>query len=82
MHLINAKTYKLEYFVGAAIPQYAILSHVWGNDEVLFHDLSHLKLAKGKKGFIKIELTCKQALSDGLQYVKFKENTPSLFPRS
>lgn len=68
MYLINAKTYKLQYFVGAGIPKYAILSHVWAEEEVLFQDLKKLKSAKKKKGFLKIKLTCHQTLLDNLGY--------------
>jgi len=34
MHLLNAKTYQLEEYVGDDIPPYAILSHTWGPEEV------------------------------------------------
>lgn len=68
MYLINAKTYGLEYFVGAGIPKYAILSHVWAEEEVLFQDMKSLDTAEEKQGFLKIRLTCQQALQHGLNY--------------
>ena len=70
MRLINAKTLKLEQFVDArSAPEYAILSHTWGTDEVLFHDMAQLdSVARRKDGWRKIELTCAQALKDGWGY--------------
>ena len=70
MRLINVKTFKLEEFIdGRSAPQYAILSHTWCKDEVLFHDMAQLdSVARHKKGWKKIELTCAQALKDGLGY--------------
>jgi hypothetical protein len=40
MRLLNAKTLQLESFDrGDSLPPYAILSHTWGEEEVLFDDL-------------------------------------------
>ncbi|RDW58852.1 hypothetical protein BP6252_13328 [Coleophoma cylindrospora] len=50
-----------------AIPQYAILSHTWGNDEVTFEDLV-ADTAKGKAGYEKIKFCGEQAARDGLHY--------------
>jgi hypothetical protein len=68
MRLINTRSRKLEEFVGDNIPEYAILSHTWGNEEVTFQDWSDPEAASGKAGFAKIALTCQQALEDGLEY--------------
>lgn len=70
MRLINTRTLKLEEFIdGRNAPDYAILSHTWCRDEVLFNDMMHLDATvKQKKGWTKIELTCAQALHDDLQY--------------
>ncbi|KAH9906436.1 hypothetical protein F4778DRAFT_649008 [Xylariomycetidae sp. FL2044] len=51
------------------IPPYAILSHTWEEDEVLFADLA--KTPDGwqhKAGYNKIEFCAEQAKRDGLQY--------------
>ncbi|RYP91592.1 hypothetical protein DL770_002306 [Monosporascus sp. CRB-9-2] len=70
MRLLNCRTKKLEEFVGAAIPRYAILSHAWEDDEVLFRDIALDNVEyKAKKGWHKIERSCEQALRDGLNYV-------------
>src|ERR1700761_3083708 len=52
------------------IPQYAILSHTWGEDEdeVTFQDLK-LGTGKSKAGYRKIEFCGEQAIKDGLRYI-------------
>ncbi|KAK7996435.1 hypothetical protein PG989_004475 [Apiospora arundinis] len=40
MRLLNTNTLTLKFFLGENKPQYAILSHTWGNDEILFEDVS------------------------------------------
>jgi len=70
MWLLNASDYRLiEFLTVATAPPYAILSHVWVGDEVLFRDLADLSVAKGKKGWVKVDYTCQQARKDGLQWV-------------
>ncbi|KAF2766191.1 HET-domain-containing protein [Teratosphaeria nubilosa] len=69
MHLLDAKTRQLKYFVGRNIPPYAILSHTWGDGEVSMHDLLHDPHVESKQGFAKIHATCKQALNDALEWV-------------
>ncbi|KAI0538716.1 heterokaryon incompatibility protein-domain-containing protein [Xylaria digitata] len=39
MRLLNTATYTLETFMGVKKPPYAILSHTWSEDEVLFEDI-------------------------------------------
>lgn len=71
MRLINAETLKLENFFGKPAPQYAILSHTWGDDEdeVSFIDIQGDDAKQGKKGYFKIKESCKQSRKDGLGYV-------------
>lgn len=66
MRLINASTGQLEYFF-EDVPKYAILSHTWEDEEVTFQEFSKLS-AKTKKGYLKIERSCRIALLHGLQY--------------
>ncbi|KAI4917801.1 hypothetical protein J4E85_009893 [Alternaria conjuncta] len=68
MRLLHTRTLELKTFVGR-IPSYAILSHCWEDEEVVFSDLADLEQAKKKKGFAKIEKTCKLAIGDGFHYV-------------
>ena len=49
------------------LPPYAILSHTWGDDEVIYSDMQAGK-AQSKAAFRKISYTCRQALSDGLNF--------------
>ncbi|KAH8708390.1 kinesin light chain [Phaeosphaeriaceae sp. PMI808] len=54
-------------FIGKTTPPYAILSHRWGDSEILFEDLgSHTY--KEKEGYRKIEFCAEQAAQDQLQY--------------
>lgn len=44
MRLLNTRTLRLEYFHDQnTAPKYAILSHTWGDDEILFADLDPAK---------------------------------------
>jgi ankyrin repeat protein len=49
------------------IPLYAILSHTWGEEEVIFQDVE-VGTGKSKAGWEKIEFCAAQAAADGLQY--------------
>lgn len=70
MRLLNASTMKLHQFIGDANPKYAILSHTWREEEVLFEDISKpVDQISGMVGFFKVERCCKQALDDGWDYV-------------
>lgn len=70
MRLINASTLRLEEFVDhTQAPRYAILSHTWVKDEVLFRDMDLLdSTVKRKEGWKKIQHACDSALHDGLYY--------------
>ncbi|KAF2740962.1 HET-domain-containing protein, partial [Polyplosphaeria fusca] len=52
---------------GKTIPLYAILSHRWGDSEVLYEDLA-AGTYKDKAGYQKIEFCAAQAAQDQLQY--------------
>ena len=49
------------------IPPYTILSHTWGDEEVLFKDLAD-GTAKNKAGYAKIQFCGDQAERDGLKF--------------
>lgn len=77
MWLIDVETRQLEDFIGLNTPQYAILSHTWNNgQEVSFQEMraaaaddAHLKSrVSTKSGWQKIDMTCRQAAEEGLQY--------------
>jgi hypothetical protein len=58
-------------FFGSDIPPYAILSHRWREDEVLYDDMvaTDRSIAHSKNGYAKLEMTCRLALENGLHYV-------------
>jgi hypothetical protein len=66
MRLLNAKTKKLEEFFEKDVPAYAILSHTWGDHEVLFKDITKGRYNNDSE---KIEGCCRLALENGLDYV-------------
>lgn len=59
---------ELVEFIGSDVPQYAILSHTWGKEEVSFADLKQPTNAIAKKGYEKIKLTLIEAAKAGLDY--------------
>ncbi|KAH7370391.1 heterokaryon incompatibility protein-domain-containing protein [Rhexocercosporidium sp. MPI-PUGE-AT-0058] len=67
MRLINTTTLKLEEFFGSNIPEYAILSHTWEEEEVPFQEIE-LPSAITKKGYLKITRMCKVAWEQGYKY--------------
>jgi hypothetical protein len=69
MRLLHAKTKILEEFFGDYIPQYAILSHTWGQNEVAFKDVQQYGPFGYKSGSTKIDGCCQQARRDSLEYV-------------
>jgi hypothetical protein len=68
MRLLNVKTRQLEEFFGDEIPDYAILSHTWGKEEVTFQDLKDPR-HKDKHGYAKIEGTCQLAARGQLEWI-------------
>ena len=67
MRLINTESLKLEEFEGEDIPFYAILSHRWQEEEVLYKDMIN-GIAHTKKGYQKIVKLCQLAREDCLRY--------------
>lgn len=68
MRLIHTRTLRVENFEGGDIPQYAILSHRWGQEEVTLHDMmtnSGTKL----KGYQKIKNACSIAAEHKFDYL-------------
>lgn len=55
-------------FEEGSVPPYAILSHRWGIDEIVFGDLHVEYDLETKHGYHKLEFCGKQAAQDQLQY--------------
>ncbi|KAH8590635.1 heterokaryon incompatibility protein-domain-containing protein, partial [Bisporella sp. PMI_857] len=69
MRLLSTKTLQLTEFVGE-IPYYAILSHRWEDEEVLFEDIrTPPEYGRKMKGYRKIEGCINQAKMDGWEWV-------------
>ncbi|KAK1519196.1 hypothetical protein CPAR01_15634 [Colletotrichum paranaense] len=69
MRLLSTKTTKLEVFHLENAPPYAVLSHLWEHDEVLFQDMGDLSRAARRGGFLKIQLACAAAERQGLGHI-------------
>lgn len=69
MRLLNSSTFQLQDFTPDQIPVYAILSHTWGREEVLFVDFGNDNSIEHKTGYKKIKYACAQAAKSGLGYV-------------
>jgi hypothetical protein len=56
--------------IGSETPPYMILSHRWRDEEVSFSDMTNLdpSKARSKKGYKKIESSCRIALQEKLEY--------------
>ncbi|KAJ3528169.1 hypothetical protein NM208_g10328 [Fusarium decemcellulare] len=67
MWLINTETLQLEEFITPP-SNYAILSHTWEKDGVLFRDMGDVSHASSKAGWKKIELTCDEARRSSIPY--------------
>ncbi|KAI1269574.1 heterokaryon incompatibility protein-domain-containing protein [Xylariaceae sp. FL1019] len=72
MRLLNTRTLELEQFVGEDKPCYAILSHTWGPDEVLFEDIFPSRADKpwaNRLGAAKIQGAAELAAKEGFNYI-------------
>lgn len=72
MRLLHTRTFTLHNFASIDCPDYAILSHTWTGDEIIFQDFvdSHIKdEARCKQAFPKINGACKQAASDEYEWI-------------
>ncbi|KAF9075573.1 heterokaryon incompatibility protein-domain-containing protein [Rhodocollybia butyracea] len=72
MRLIRTtdKDPELVYFASEVqVPKYAILSHVWEEEEVSFQDMQDPTKRKDMKGWSKIVGACKLACSESWEYI-------------
>ncbi|KAJ9133713.1 hypothetical protein NKR23_g10575 [Pleurostoma richardsiae] len=70
MRLINAETRQLKEFFDEELPEYAVLSHTWGDisEEVSLRDYA-AGMTEKKPGMRKIELALQQTRRDRLQWL-------------
>ncbi|KAF1987816.1 HET-domain-containing protein [Aulographum hederae CBS 113979] len=64
---VNSADLRLVEFSDAESVEYSILSHTWGEGEVLFADIQSGNF-KDKAGYLKIKYTCNQAREHGIPY--------------
>lgn len=73
MRLLNTFTYQLEDFASSPghNEYYAVLSHTWADEEILFEDVQDPESLKrcGKRGLPKLLNSCKAACEYGLRYI-------------
>ena len=75
MRLINSKTLELRSFLPHEIPDYVILSHRWGPEEVTYRNISQNPIsdesspARQLRGFSKVKGTCQLASDNGYSWV-------------
>ncbi|KAI0439234.1 HET-domain-containing protein [Xylaria telfairii] len=70
MRLLHTRTLELETFVGSK-PKYDILSHTWGDDELLFDDIQSKSFEqwKDKEGARKVLKSAKMSADIGIDYI-------------
>lgn len=68
MRLLNIATLKLEEFFDASIPDYEILSRIWGSEEVKLQDIK-LGGFRKKAGYAKIKGCCYEAAKNDYKHV-------------
>lgn len=70
MKLVNTKTIRVESFRDNNVPDYAILSHRWGNREITYAEIQKgAPNLQHTDGYKKIYNCCKLAADVGLDYV-------------
>ena len=68
MRLLNVQTLLLESFDGSRVPEYAALSHTWGEEEVSFQDIT-TGAGRDKAGWTKILGAAAKTKQMDLEYI-------------
>ncbi|KAF2653170.1 hypothetical protein K491DRAFT_706004 [Lophiostoma macrostomum CBS 122681] len=75
MRLLNSQTFELRSFLPHEIPEYVILSHRWGTEELTYRDVVQNPLSaensptRRLRGFPKVDGVCRLASEDGYSWV-------------
>lgn len=70
MRLLSTFTFQLCTFVSSETrPDYAILSHCWDDDEVVFSDIQDLARARAHPSWLKVERACTAARAQGYDWL-------------
>jgi len=78
MRLINTTTLEFDEFIGTKIPNYAIPSHTWGDEEVTFQD----KWAAFAAVFSVVPTSCSGRFSCHLKLSCVSKNKPYTVEKS
>lgn len=68
MRLMHTSTLKLKQFSDAKVPPYVILSHRWGDEELIFQDFQSSSDLSSRTGYAKVKGFCHLAQSEGCDY--------------
>ncbi|KAI8630979.1 HET-domain-containing protein [Xylariaceae sp. FL1651] len=75
MRLLNTKSLRLQSFMPGQVPEYVILSHLWGEEEITFEDFTKqgtinpdVSVAE-RQSFRKVDGACKLAAQDGYNWI-------------
>src|SRR5690242_2942052 len=68
LHVDTLGKLVLTDFRSKPIPPYAILSHRWGESEILIEDILHGNYEEKEESYCKLRFCTEQAARDGLQY--------------
>jgi hypothetical protein len=68
MRLLHTKKVQLQDFRPREVPNFAILSHTWGEEEVTLQDIK-TKEATKLLGYEKVTKACSVAAADGFDYI-------------
>lgn len=72
MRLLNTGTLELREFFEKDTPPYAILSHRWGEQEILYQDMipsANRSVTKNKFGYSKLQGSCRLAQKQGYRWI-------------
>lgn len=72
MRLLNTASFELQEFFEKDTPPYAILSHRWGEEEILYQDMiptAEQLVTQSKLGYVKLVGSCSLAQKQGYQWI-------------
>jgi hypothetical protein len=69
MRLLRCDDFSFVEFPGKQVPRYAILSHTWGDDEILYNDILDGSWTNKRKAVAKIKGCVRYAKQMELDYI-------------
>jgi hypothetical protein len=68
MRLLHTKKFELQEFMPREVPNYAILSHTWGEEEITFQNMKTSEVTN-LQGYEKVSKACSVAVADEFDYI-------------